>query len=73
LNQLLEQLRETQVYEVSIGPKSYQVEVEILENTDKYVHLSVSVDDGTLPWSTVPLTEGILRYKSATSSADARA
>jgi hypothetical protein len=67
LDQLLEELHETQAYEVSEGSMSYQVEVEILENTDRYVHLSVAVDDGRLPWSIFPLSKDILLTKTANS------
>jgi hypothetical protein len=67
LDQLIEELHEAQAYEVPMGSKRYKVQVDLLENTDKYVHVIVSVDDGTLPWSMVPLSEGILRYKGSVS------
>src|SRR5215208_5681350 len=50
-NRLLYELSEVKAYEVEYESKTYQVEVEILENTAKYVHVAVSVDDGTLPAS----------------------
>jgi len=61
---LVEALSEPQAYEVEIDARKYQVEVELLEDTDKYVHVSVSVDDGTLPWAILPLTHGFLRQKA---------
>jgi hypothetical protein len=67
LEQLIEELHEPQAYEVSEHSKRYQVEVDLLENTDEYVHLCVSVDDGALPWSMFPLSKGILRNKTAGS------
>ena len=67
LDQLIEELREAQAYTVSSDSKSYQVEVVILENTDRYVHLSVAVDDGRLPWSIFPLSKDILLTKTANS------
>lgn len=33
-------------YIVELDSKKYQVEVEILENTDKYIHVMVADDDG---------------------------
>jgi hypothetical protein len=41
----------------------YQVEVEVLENTEKFVHVAVSVDDGTLPASIHPLSESFMCMK----------
>ena len=33
-------------YEVEVESEKYQVEVQILENTDNYIHVGVAVDDG---------------------------
>lgn len=65
VDQLIEKLRELQAYEVTDGGKKYQVEVDVLENTESYVHFCVSVDDGSLPHSIFPLSESIIRYKTA--------
>jgi hypothetical protein len=65
LDQVVDDLHEVRAYEVSNGSKKYQVEVEMLENTASYVHLIVSVDDGTLPHSIFPLSESILRQKES--------
>ncbi len=62
--QLISELRESLDYEVEYAAKQYQVEVELLENTDKYVHVIVSVDDGSLPASIWPLTYSIIRSES---------
>lgn len=53
-----------QGYEIEAGSKIFQVEVQLLENTEKYVHVMVAVDDGTLPASLWPLTETFLQYKT---------
>ena len=45
--QLVSELREPQVYEVEHDSNRYQVEVEILEDTGQYLHIMVSVDDGS--------------------------
>ena len=47
-------LEEECVYEVELDSKTYQVEIQILENTDDYLHVMVAVDDGTLPASMAP-------------------
>jgi hypothetical protein len=39
------------------------VEVELLENTETYLHVMVAVDDGTLPASMLPLTGTFIRKK----------
>ena len=47
-------LRNQQVYEIEFESKKYQVEIEILENTEQYVRVMVAVDDGSLPASILP-------------------
>jgi hypothetical protein len=61
--QLLAELPEVQAYETEFENKMYQVEVEILENTEKYVHVLVAVDDGTLPASLSPLSSSFICEK----------
>jgi hypothetical protein len=50
--------------EVEFDSKQYQVEVELLENTEKYIHVMVSVDDGSLPASISPLTHSFICQKA---------
>jgi hypothetical protein len=40
-DQLIIELRSIQEYVVELKSKKYQVEVELLENTDKYLHVMV--------------------------------
>lgn len=61
--QLLAELPEVQAYETEFENKMYQVEVEILENTEKYVHVLVAVDDGSLPASLSPLSSSFICEK----------
>ena len=68
LDQLLLELRDVQAYEVEQDSKTYQVEVQILENTETYLHVLVAVDDGSLPASFLPLSETFIRQKSPPSS-----
>ena len=63
LDQLLSELHDVQAYEVERDSKMYQVEVEVLEDTDKYVHVMVAVDDGRLPGSISPVTTSFIRQK----------
>jgi hypothetical protein len=61
--QLLTELAEMQNFEIECNGKHFQFEVQIVENTDEYVHASVSVDDGRLPFSISPLCQGFIRKK----------
>lgn len=58
---LIAELREMRNYEIQYDSKKYQVEVEILENTAEYVHVSVAVDDGSLPSSLRPESRSFIR------------
>ena len=62
-DQLDSALRNLRAYTVELDSKKYQVEVEILENTDKYVHVMVAVDDGRLPASLSALTRTFISQK----------
>jgi hypothetical protein len=64
-DELIVALSDVQAYEVERDSKTYQVEVELLENTEKYVHVMVGVDDGSLPASMLPLTETFIREKQS--------
>jgi hypothetical protein len=61
--QLAAELADDQVYEVEFDSRMYQVEVELLENTERYIHVAVAVDDGSLPASIRPLTGSFIRSK----------
>lgn len=63
IEQLLAELDEVQAYDTEFENKKYQVEVQIVENTEKYVHVMVSVDDGTLLASLSPLTSSFIQEK----------
>jgi hypothetical protein len=67
--QLDSALRDLHTYEVEFDSKTYQVEVELLENTEKYLHVMVAVDDGRLPASLSPLTQSFVREKLPPNSA----
>ena len=63
IEQLLAEQREVQAYVIEFENNMYQVEVEILENTEKYVHVLVAVDDGTLLAAIRPLSASFIREK----------
>jgi hypothetical protein len=53
--ELLSTLQDLHTYEIEKALAKYQVEVEILEKTDQYLHVMVAIDDGSLPASIFPL------------------
>jgi hypothetical protein len=57
---VLAELRARDVYEVVAESKQYQVEVVLLENTPEYLHVSIAVDDGSLPASFFPESESLI-------------
>jgi len=63
-DRLLSQLATTDVYEVVDGPQRYQIEIEVLENTQENVHVALSVDDGSLPASLLPVTKSFITKKT---------
>lgn len=60
-DQLRAELKDSKEYEVEFESVIHQVEVELLENTAAYVHVSVAVDDGTLPASIFPASTSFIR------------
>ena len=60
---LIAELRDVAVYQVEVDGKKYTVEVQLLENADKYVHVGVDVDDGSVPASFRPLSSSFIREK----------
>jgi len=50
-------------YQLEFESKQYNVEVEILENTEQYLNVVVAVDDGSLPASISPLCHSRIRNK----------
>jgi hypothetical protein len=61
--QLVSELHDPRAYEVEFDSKKYQIEVELLENTERHLHVIVAVDDGSLPESIAPLTHSFIRTK----------
>jgi hypothetical protein len=65
---LISELHDPQASEVYLDSKKYQMEVELLENNEKYLHVAVAVDDGSLPASISPLTQSFIRQKTLPAS-----
>jgi len=64
-SELVSELRDDlQEYQVEFESKPYNVEVELLENTDRYLHVVVAVDDGSLPASISPLCHSWILQKA---------
>ena len=63
LDRLTARLQELAVYEVAFQQKRYQVEVELLQDTEKQLVIMIAVDDGVLPRALRPLTQIIAREK----------
>jgi hypothetical protein len=57
--------KHVETYEKRVDATTYQVEVELLEKTDRYVRVRVGVDDGSLPASLSPTTKTFVREKSS--------
>ncbi len=62
-SELIAQLNDVKAYQVEVGGKTYQIEVQLLENTDKYVHVGVAVDDGSIPAAFRALSSSFIREK----------
>ena len=63
--ELRSELSDMRVYEVEFESVQHQVEVELLENTPDYLHVSISVDDGTLLASLRPTTDSFIRRRQS--------
>jgi hypothetical protein len=61
--ELVAELAEVRAYEIDFEGKNYQVEVQLLENSDRSVHVCVDVDDGSIPASFRPMSESFIRDK----------
>ena len=61
--QILEEAGDVAAYEVELDSQTYQVEVQIIEDTEEYLHVTVGVDDGSLPASMLPATQTFLCRK----------
>lgn len=66
--QVMSKLPDSDCYEVEFELKKYQVEIALLEDTEKYIHVAVSVDDGSLPASFSPAFSSFILNKDGSNS-----
>ena len=66
-DQLVSALSDVQAYEVEFKSKKYQIEVELLENTDRYLHVGIAVDDGHFWRAMHPLSSSFICKKPSLS------
>ena len=65
-DRLISVLKDDHTYVLEFQSKKYQVEVQLLENTEEYVHVGVFVDDGHFWRAMRPLSSSfICRKRSA--------
>jgi hypothetical protein len=63
-DELASRLSKATVYELEQDAQNYQIEIEVLENTPEYVHVAISVDDGSVPASFLPVTDSFITKRS---------
>jgi hypothetical protein len=59
-HQLISALPDVQTCEIDFESKKYQIEVELLENTDSYVHVGIAVDNGHFWRAMRPLSSSFI-------------
>jgi hypothetical protein len=64
-DQLISALPDVQTYEIEFESKKYQIEVELLENTDSYVHVGIAVDNGHFCRAMRPLSSSFICKRTA--------
>jgi hypothetical protein len=60
---LISELAHVVTYEVEFDAQRYQVEVQLVENTDTYVHVGIAVDDASFWGAVRPLSSSFIRDK----------
>ena len=58
--QLVAELSDVQGYERGADDCWHQFEVMLVENTPEYIHVLISVDDGSIRWACSPITSGFI-------------
>jgi hypothetical protein len=62
LAQIVAELSDVQGYERGADDRWHQFEVMLVENTPEYIHVLISVDDGSISWACSPITSGFMVY-----------
>ena len=63
-DELIAELTDVRAYQVDAEDMTYTVEVQLLENTDTYVHVCLGVDDGSIPASLRPASSSFVQQKT---------
>jgi len=61
---LIEELADVVAYTRGEGANFHQFEVEMIEQELEYVHVIMSIDDGSFARSFTPLTRGFIVYRN---------
>jgi hypothetical protein len=61
--QLITELKDVKTYETEFNLQKYQVEIQLVENTETYIHVTVSVDDASFWGAVRPLSSSFIRQK----------
>jgi hypothetical protein len=64
-DELISALSDVHAYEIEVESKKYQIEVQLLENTDSYVHVGIAVDDGHFWRAMHPLSSSFICKKTS--------
>jgi hypothetical protein len=62
-DELISALSDVHAHEIEVESKKYQIEVQLLENTDSYVHVGIAVDDGHFWRAMHPLSSSFICKK----------
>ena len=63
LDQIVNELRQPVGYERGKDEAWHQFELNLLENTPEYIHVGVSVDDGSFLWSSAPKSSSFIVHR----------
>ena len=60
---IVAELATPQTYRRGKGDTWHEIEVTLLEATDDYIHIKISINDGSLVWTLKPITSSLLIYR----------
>ena len=60
---IVAELAKPQTYGRGTGDTWHEIEVTLLEATDDYIHVKISIHDGSLVWALKPITSSFLIYR----------
>jgi len=60
---IVAELAKPQTYRRGMGETWHEIEVTLLEATDDYIHVKISIHDGSLVWALKPIESSFLVYR----------